>query len=65
MKKTGPIQWSKLDKHKKSIMDFYKREGLDGAISYSQGILHLQRGELTKYTPRIRAKLRKFRKEMN
>lgn len=61
--KTGKINWNKLDKHKKSIMNYYNYEGLDAAIDYSKGILGLQYGEFTKYKPRIRRKLREFRKE--
>ncbi len=54
------INWEKLKKNKKSIVNFRKKEGLEGAIHYSEGLLGLERGEYTKNRPRIKRIIMSF-----
>ena len=55
------IIWSRLKRHKNTIIRKRKKEGLQQAVYFSEGILGLKRGEYLKYSPKIKRIIKKFK----
>lgn len=55
------LNWSKLEKHKNTILNKWKRGGLMNAVYYCEGLLNLERGEFLKYRPKIKEKIKQLK----